>query len=94
MPPSIELNIGHVPSRRRARDGGGEAAPLRIVVLGDFSGRPASERPPLAERRTMRIDVDTIDAQFARLAPSVEIDGLRGTSGAPLRIALEALDDL
>ena len=48
MPSSIELNIGHLPTPRRQRDADdGEVAPFRIVVLGDFSGRPRAERQPL-----------------------------------------------
>jgi type VI secretion system protein ImpC len=95
MPSSIELNIGHVPSPRRtrgARDDGG-TAPFRIVVLGDFSSRPAGERAPLGERRTMRVDIDNLDAQFARLAPKVEIVGLQDKFGVALHAALETLDD-
>lgn len=96
MPSSIELNIGHVPSPRRgrARDEDGASAPFRIVVLGDFSGRPAAERPPLAQRRTMRVDIDTFDAQFARVAPVVALSGLQDRFGVALRIPLEALDDM
>ena len=96
MPSSIELNIGHVPSPRRTRgaqDDDDGTAPFRIVVFGDFSGRPAGERAPLGERRTMRVDIDNLDAQFARLAPKVEIAGLQDKFGVALHAALESLDD-
>lgn len=46
-------------------------APMRLLLLGDFSGRPASERPPLATRPTVRIDLDNFDAILARLTPRV-----------------------
>jgi hypothetical protein len=93
MPSSIELNIGHVPSPRRARSDDGDEAPLRVVVLGDFSGRPAIERPALAQRRGARVDIDNLDAVFSRLAPVATIAGLQDGAGAPLRIALDAIDD-
>ncbi len=94
MPSSIELNIGHVPSPRRQRDvDDGDAAPFRIVVLGDFSGRPRAERGPLAERRPMRVDIDNFEAVFARLAPLAEIAGLQDKMGIALRIELETMDE-
>ena len=51
--PSIELNVGQVPSPRRQLRSD-DATPFRIVVLGDFSGRPSGERGPLA--RTLEAD--------------------------------------
>jgi len=46
-------------------------APMRLLLLGDFSGRPASERTPLATRPTLRVDLDNLDAMMVRLAPRV-----------------------
>jgi type VI secretion system protein ImpC len=97
MPP-IELNIGHAPSPRRQRSGDGDgdgddATPFRIVVLGDFSGRPPARRQALAERRPVRIDIDNFESVFARLAPFAEIAGLEDETGRPLRIELETMDD-
>ena len=94
MPSSIELNIGHLPSPRRRRDADdGDVAPFRVVVLGDFSGRPRAERGPLAERRSMRLDIDNFEAVFARLAPLAEIAGLQDKMGVALRIKLETMDE-
>ena len=95
MPSSIELNIGHVPSPRRQRDSdeGDGVAPFRVVVLGDFSGRPRAERGPLAERRSIRVDIDNFEAVFARLAPLAEIVGLQDKLGIVLRIKLETMDE-
>ena len=93
--PAIELNIGHLPSPRRQRsdDDGDDAAPFRVVVLGDFSGRPRARRQPLAERRPVRVDIDNFDGVFARIAPLAEIAGLQDEAGLALRIALESMDD-
>lgn len=49
-----------------------EGDPLRVLVLGDFSGKPAAERPPLAERRPIRVDVDTLDTVMQRVGPSLQ----------------------
>jgi type VI secretion system protein ImpC len=96
--PSIELNVGQVPGRRPAargarEDAGDEDVPFRVVVLGDFSGRGPSARGPLRQRAPLRVDIDTLDTVFARLAPAVTIAGLQDTSGAPLRIELASMED-
>ncbi len=94
MPSSIELNVGHVPSPRRQRsDAADGVAPFRVVVLGDFSGRPRAERGALAERRAVRVDIDNFEAVFARLAPIAEIAGLQDTLGVALRIALDTMEE-
>lgn len=46
--------------------------PLRLLVIGNFSGTPATPRPPLGERPTHRVDVDNLDAVLERLAPRLE----------------------
>jgi hypothetical protein len=94
MPSSIELNIGHTPSpgRQRGSDDGDDASPFRVVVLGDFSGRPRAERGPLAERCAVRVDIDNFEAVFARFAPLAEIAGLQDKLGLALRIRLETMD--
>jgi len=96
MPSSIELNVGHVPSprRRREADSGDEgAAPFRIVVLGDFSGRSREDRAPLGERLPVRIDIDNFDAVLTRLAPRAQIAGVQDKQGLPLHIEVETMDE-
>jgi predicted component of type VI protein secretion system len=67
MPGRLQFDFS--PQAGRApRDGRGA---LRVLVLGDFSARPAAERPPLAQRPTHRVDVDNLDSQLRRLAPRV-----------------------
>jgi type VI secretion system ImpC/EvpB family protein len=41
-------------------------------VLGDFSGKPAGERPPLASRPTLRVDPDNFDQVLRRLRPQMD----------------------
>ena len=43
--------------------------PMRLLVLGDFSGKSAAERPPLASRPTQRVDIDNLDDVMRRLRP-------------------------
>lgn len=60
-------------------------APMRLLVLGDFRGDASADRPPLAERPTLRVDLDNFDGVLARLAPQV--------TTAAGRIRLTALDN-
>jgi type VI secretion system protein ImpC len=62
----VELDVTF--SRRRE-----ESDPLRLLVLGDFSGKPADQRPPLATRPTLAVDVDTLDPVMQRIAPRVRL---------------------
>lgn len=56
----------------RPRDStGSRRGAMRLLVLGDFSGKPAAERPPLASRPTLRVDIDNLDTVLQRLAPRV-----------------------
>jgi type VI secretion system ImpC/EvpB family protein len=48
-----------------SRDG----MPMRLLVLGDFGGTAAADRPPLATRPTRRLDPETLDEVMLRLAP-------------------------
>lgn len=45
--------------------------PMRLLLVGDFSGRPADERPALATRPTQRVDLDELERVMARLAPRI-----------------------
>ncbi len=67
----FNLDLGRAASARPAAGGG--KGPMRLLVLGDFSARPAAERPPLAERRTHRVDLDSIDTVLQRLAPRLQL---------------------
>lgn len=65
MPARMQFDF-HPSPRQRPRDGG---APMRILLLGDFSAKAPGERPPLATRPTLRIDLDNFDDVMRRLAP-------------------------
>lgn len=77
----------HPGAKRRA-----DAAPLRILVLGDFAGRGTRSDAcvgDLSTRRPLRVDIDEIDAAFVRLAPELE---LRLEGDETLRIGFEDVD--
>src|SRR5262245_42109469 len=83
MPGRMEFEFELGGTRKgRPRDDG---TPMRILVLGDFSGRPAGERPPLATRPTHKVDVDTLDAVMQRIGPRLQM-------GAD-EIAFRSIDD-
>lgn len=65
MAQRLEFDLSFGP-RGRPRD---ESEPMRLLVLGDFSGKPTAERPPLASRSTMRVDIENLDDVMRRLAP-------------------------
>ena len=55
-------------SRRRDDDD-----PMRLLVVGDFSGKPADQRPPLASRPTLRVDADNLDEVMRRSRPQLSL---------------------
>src|SRR5262245_25998293 len=81
MPGQFEFDIrGGGGSRRRD-----DEEPMRLLLLGDFSGKPSDARPPLASRPTLRVDPDNFEQVLRRLRPRLEAPG-----GA---IEFEELDD-
>lgn len=67
MPGRLEFDLGFGRSGR-PRD---ESDPMRLLILGDFSGKAPAERAPLASRPTARMDIDSFDDVMRRLAPRV-----------------------
>lgn len=70
----LDVNAG----RERAPLAPDEDTPFRILVLGDFSGDRSPNRvtphPPLASRRPIPIDRDSVDDVIAHLAPQVVLE--------------------
>jgi type VI secretion system protein ImpC len=69
MPGRMEFELGST-RRGRARE---DSTPMRLLVLGDFSGRPVAERPPLATGATHMVDADTLDAVIQRVDPRIQM---------------------
>lgn len=72
MPGRLQFSfeLGRPPAARSRDDGRG---PMRLLVIGNFSGAPATARPALGERPTHRVDVDNLDAVLQRLAPRLKL---------------------
>jgi type VI secretion system protein ImpC len=68
-------------------------APMRLLLIGDFSGRGelgTGDAASLDRRPILRVDIDTFDQVLARLKPSVRL----AVPGAPLvETSMSALDD-
>ena len=71
MPGRLEFDVTFGRTKPRRDD----ETPLRLLLVGDFSGAPIGERPPLATRPTHQVDVDSISAVMQRLAARVAIAG-------------------
>src|ERR1700704_223004 len=65
MPGRLEFDLGFG-RPGRSRD---ESEPMRLLVMGDFSGKAAADRAPLAARPTQRVDIDNLDEVMRRLQP-------------------------
>ena len=69
----FEFNFRSPP---RGGDRGDDDRPMRILVIGDFSGR-ASRRVAgvgdLDQRPTSAVDVDNFDALLDKLAPTLHL---------------------
>ncbi len=50
-----------------------EEEPMRLLLLGDFSGKAIADRPPLATRPTLRVDIDNVDDVMRRLGARVRV---------------------
>jgi type VI secretion system protein ImpC len=68
--------------------------PLRVMVLGDLSGRSAQSEETskgLSGRRARTIDVDNFDQVLARIAPSLALRDVRGLDR--LALSFGSMDD-
>ncbi len=68
MPGRFEFDLSFGPAGRPR----GESEPMRLLVLGDFTGKEAAGRPSLGSRPIQRVDVDSFDDVMRRLAPRVD----------------------
>lgn len=92
MPARLDFSVGiGTPGstpRRSARD------PMRLLLLGDFSGRGprgTQDAASLAQRKLHRLDLDTLDQVFERLAPAVTLPTEPGIAATTLE--MRDLDD-
>jgi len=68
-------------------------SPLRLLVLGDFSGRASQGAcEPLGQRRPARVDCDNFADTMKRLGAVVRLPAVNASSAA-IEARLESLDD-
>ena len=66
----------------RQRIGAGPAdGPMRILVIGDFSGARGSPQPGLGARRPRKLDMDRFDEVIARVTPAAVLAPGRAAEG-------------
>jgi type VI secretion system protein ImpC len=69
MAERLEFELGFGRGAGRRRD---ESDPMRLLLIGDFSGAAAVERGPLADRAIRRVDIDNLDQVMRQLQPHVQ----------------------
>jgi type VI secretion system protein ImpC len=72
-----------------------DESPLRVLVMGDLSGRGqrgADDPPNLATRRVLSVDVDNFDRVLSSIAPRLELQ-LGTPAATPTPIEFRHLDD-
>jgi type VI secretion system protein ImpC len=69
MPERVKFDVGFG-AAGRPRD---DDEPMRLLVLGDFSGRQPAERTPLATRPVHRVDLDNLDELVQRVQPRLSL---------------------
>ena len=71
MPGRMEFNLSLSRQDRPRISHITDRGPMRLLVIGDFSGAPSSQRPVLAGRPSHAVDIDNFDDVMCRLAPRV-----------------------
>lgn len=88
----FQLNLPKAAAQPVRRD---PAAPLRILIMADFSGRTHRETPgplvDLASRTLLSVNVDNLDAVMVRLAPKLRLTGAE--PGSAVTLSCNRLDD-
>jgi type VI secretion system protein ImpC len=83
------------PGASRAPAASSLARPMRILVMGDFSGRAnraVQDGAGLASRPILRIDLDNFEGAPGRLSCALDL-ALDGPDAAPIRIDIRQFDD-
>lgn len=73
MPARMEFEFSSRPQGKPADTASGAGRVRRLLLLGNFCGQACVNRPPLAQRRAQRVDLDNIDSVMARLAPALTL---------------------
>ena len=93
MPERLELDLGFGrPGRRRD-----DTEPMRLLVLGDFSGAPAEALPRLRDRKFVEVNPDNFDDVLKSMKPRLtyKVDNKLSTEAGKIGVELnfESFDD-
>ena len=94
MPGRVGLEFQFSQPRRQTAMRPDDESPMRILVMGDFSGRAScsnEDAADLATRPLIPVDIDNFDKVFSRMAPNLRLQ--LGHAAAALPIAFSQLDD-
>ena len=90
---ALDLSFGSI---SKDRPDAGKAARFRIALMGDFSGRAAKGEveigSDLAARRSIKLDVDTLDKVIAGFGTTLVLP--IGKKGQGIEVELGSIDDL
>lgn len=85
----LSFTFGEAPKADRV----GPPALLRLVVLGDFSGRAnRGVCEPLEARKAVALDIDNLDTVLAQFGPRLVLPDV-GEGGTPLTLSFAGMDD-
>src|SRR5688572_30606369 len=89
MPARMKLDyqLGSAPARAARRVDA--ETPMRILVIGDLSGRGERSVEDFAKRRPLPVDIDTFDAVLRRISPRATLSGV---AADPIEIVFDDLD--
>ncbi len=90
MPGRIDFNMTF--SDHRTGHGKKRGEPMRILLLGNFSGSDRQRLPALSGRRIYPIDVDNFDELMTRLSPQLRYQTADQT-GSQIDLKFRTLDD-
>ena len=71
MPARMEFEFALRPQGKAADTASGPGRVRRLLLLGNFCGQACADRPPLAQRRAQRVDLDNLDSVMASLVFNV-----------------------
>lgn len=96
MPGRMELEFQFSKAPARPASASRDEWPMRILIMGDFSGRGhrgrSEDATPLGDRPIMRVDVDNFQDVMCRVAPQLHLR-LNGASGPDMTVQFRQLDD-
>ena len=91
----LEFSVGNGREQvRRPAEAAGapDNESFRVVVLGDFSGRPIGAGPSLRLKLTELIDIDNFDTVLARLTSGMQLT-LPGPAGGVIEVSMRSMED-